>query len=148
MKRFVVTTVGVLVFASALPVLAGESNAARAPQAMLQQGGKWSTDAPLREGMEGIRTGVAELRAKDRFSIADYRRLGDTVDARVAAIVRDCKLAPEADASLHAVIAELSAAAGEMRAPWPQPARGLNRAKEALDNYQRNFEHPGFTPVG
>lgn len=148
MKKFVTAAVGALVFAGALPALANEPDAVRAPHAMLQEGSKWSTDAPLREGMEGIRAGVAGLRAKDRFTIGDYHRLGNTVESRLAAIVRDCKLAPDADASLHAVIAELSTAATEMRAPWPEPARGLHRAKQALEQYERSFEHPGFVPVG
>jgi len=148
MKRFVIAALGAVAFAGTLPVLANDSLAAPAPQALLQQGSRWSTDAPLRAGMEGVRAGVAELRAKDRFSIADYRRLGNTVDARIAAILRDCKLAPDADASLHAVIAELSTAAAEMRAPWPVPAGGLHRARQALEKYERSFEHPGFVPIG
>lgn len=148
MKKVALASVAALILAGALPALAGEAHApASSPQAMLEQGNRWATDAPLREGMEGIRTRVAELRAKDRFAISDYRSLANALDARIAGIVANCKLAPDADASLHAVLAELGAAATEMRGRWPEPARGLHRAKQALDVYQRTFDHPGFKPV-
>lgn len=149
MKKLAVASIGALILAGALPAFAQSHShdAAPATQAMLQPGAKWATDAPLRAGMDGIRSGVAELRAKERFTLGDYRRLANGVDAHVASIVANCKLAPEADASLHAVIAELNAASDEMRKPWPEPARGLHRARQALDAYQRTFDHAGFKPV-
>ena len=148
MKKVTLASVGALILAGALPAAALQAHAA-APesQAMLEQGSKWATDAPLREGMEGIRARVAQLRAKDRFTIADYRSLANALDGRIAGIVANCKLAPDADASLHAVIGELNRGATEMRGRWPEPARGLHRAKEALEAYQRSFDHPGFRPV-
>jgi hypothetical protein len=150
MKKWGVVSMTALIVAGALPAFAQSHShdAAPATQAMLQPGAKWATDAPLRAGMDGIRSGVAELRAKEQFAVADYRRLADGIDAHVASIVANCKLAPEADASLHGVIAELAAASDEMRKPWPEPARGLHRAKQALDTYQRTFDHAGFRPVG
>lgn len=148
MKKVALASVGALILAGALPAVAFEAHpAAPASQALLEQGSKWATDAPLREGMEGIRARVAELRAKDRFTIGDYRSLANALDGRIAGIVANCKLAPDADASLHAVIGELNTAASEMRGRWPEPARGLHRAKEALDAYQRSFDHPGLKPV-
>jgi hypothetical protein len=149
MKKVALASVGALVLAGALPALAAQQQAtAMEPQALLEQGSKWATDAPLREGMEGIRAQVAQLRAKDRFTLADYRSLSKTLDGRIADIVAKCKLAPDADASLHAVIGELNAASAEMRGRWPEPARGLYRAKQALEAYERRFDHPGFAPVG
>jgi hypothetical protein len=149
MKKWGVVSMAALIVAGALPAFAQSHShdAAPATQAMLQPGTKWATDAPLRAGMDGIRSGVADLREKERFSMGDYRRLANEVDAHVASIVANCKLSPEADASLLAVIAELTAASDEMRKPWPEPARGLHRAKQALDTYQRTFEHAGFKPV-
>jgi hypothetical protein len=149
MKKWGIVSMTALIVAGALPAFAQSHShdAAPATQAMLQPGAKWATDAPLRAGMDGIRSGVAELRAKEQSAVADYRRLADGIDAHVASIVANCKLAPEADASLHGVIAELNAASEEMRKPWPEPARGLHRAKQALDTYQRTFDHAGFRPV-
>jgi hypothetical protein len=73
MKRVGVASIGALILAGALPAFAQDHAHGTVPaqQAMLEQGSKWATDAPLRAGMEGIRERVAALRAKDRFKLAD-----------------------------------------------------------------------------
>ena len=123
-----------------------------APQALqLDHGRKWATDAPLRRGMGDIRDALAARRDaihRGRLSAAGYRELGATIENRVAGIVADCKLPPEADANLHIVIAELVAAADAMQGRSEEkPAQGAERAVNATHAYAKYFEHPGFKPI-
>ena len=78
-------------------------HAASEAKLVLNQGQKWPTDAPLRQGMENIRSAVAKG-MKDEA-------LAKAVETEVAGIVQNCKLEPEADEQLHIVIAELMAGA-------------------------------------
>lgn len=94
---------------------------------VLNQGQKWPTDAPLRQGMESIRAAV-EQGMKDE-------PLAKKVESEVAGIVQNCKLEPEADEQLHIVIAELMAAA---------EAKDNARLAKALNAYGEHFDHAGW----
>ena len=101
---------------------------------VLDQGRKWQTDAPLRKGMENIRTAMA--------SGGKYAAKAERVNAEVAYIVQNCKLPPDADAQLHLVIAELMAGAEAMQG---EHARGgAERVTKALNAYGEFFDHPGW----
>jgi hypothetical protein len=118
----------------------------------LDQGRKWATDAPLRQGMGVIRAALAQNHDaihKGRLSAAQYEVLGATVEHHVGRIVAECKLPPEADANLHVVVAELVAAADAMQGRSAEkPAKGAERAVKALGQYARHFDHPGFKRIG
>ena len=66
---------------------------------VLNQGKKWPTDAPLRQGMENIRGAVAKnvpaIHA-GKATPKQYQALANKVNAEVAGIVQNCKLEPEA----------------------------------------------------
>lgn len=94
---------------------------------VLNQGKKWETDAPLRQGMENIRSAVAKGMKSDA--------LAKQVEAEVAGIVQNCKLEPAADEQLHIVIADLLAAA---------EAKDAGRVKQALNAYGEHFDHAGW----
>lgn len=114
----------------------------------LDHGKPWQTDAPLRAGMEALRAAFAEkLHAihADWMSAADYRALGEKTHQEVETIVAQCKLAPEADAMLHLIIAELLSGADIMTGRVEgAPREGAHKAVMALDNYGRYFDHPGW----
>lgn len=115
----------------------------------LDHGKKWPTDAPLRRGMEGVRGAVAQaLPAIHAYKAkpGQYRNLAGTVRKEVADIVSNCHLAPEADAMLHLVIAELLAGADTMegKTKGVNPRDGALRVVRALDDYGSHFEHPGW----
>ena len=110
---------------------AGEAHshehAAGEAKLVLNQGKKWPTDAPLRQGMENIRSAVAKG-MKDEA-------LAKAVETEVAGIVQNCKLEPEADEQLHIVIAELMAGA---------EAKDSAKVAKALNAYGEHFDHAGW----
>lgn len=119
----------------------------------LDQGRKWSTDEPLRINMEGIRAAVVLKRNAihdGSLSATEYEALADTIEAHVATIVAECKLAPEADANLHLIVADLLEGADAMRgkSQTSAPSAGGIHVMRALDAYGRYFDHPGWKPLG
>lgn len=114
----------------------------------LDHGRKWPTDEPLRQGMAAMRGELApKLHAihGGKLSAEDYAALGRTIEGRVGDIVGQCKLAPEADAMLHLVVADLLAAADVMQGKEAgKPAAAARRVVAALNAYGRHFDHPGW----
>ena len=114
------------------PAMAAEDahshgTAAGEAKLVLNHGQKWPTDAPLRQGMENIRSAVAKG-MKDEA-------LAKAVETEVAGIVQNCKLEPEADEQLHLVIAELMAGA---------EAKDPAKVAKALNAYGEHFDHAGW----
>lgn len=129
------------------------SHEATAPAKMsLNQGRKWATDAPLRDGMSRIRTLVEPQLAAahaGKLSPAQYAVLARQVETQVVGIVAKCKLEPKADAVLHIVIGEIGAGTDAMAGKTAQsrPAQGLVQVSEAINDYAGHFDHPGFEPI-
>lgn len=125
---------------------------AHTPALKLNAGSKWQTDAPLRAGMTKIRASVEpKLHAihGGRFTTAQYETMGKAVDEQLAYIVGNCKLAPEADAVLHNVIAELSSGAEVVggKKAVDDRSKGVVHIVNALNSYGQYFDHPGWKPV-
>lgn len=137
--------------AAALPALAAERHHhghgahAEAPQKLtLNNGRKWKTDAPLRKGMEEIRDALHQAH-EGHADPAKLVQLGNTLEGRIAYIVRNCKLEPAADANLHVIIGELNAAADAFRGASAADAEeAMERAARATTAYSRYFDHPGY----
>lgn len=118
----------------------------------LDHGKKWTTDAPLREGMTRIRDLVAPkvpAAHAGTMGAAEYAALAAKVEVEVGNIVANCKLAPEADAVLHVVLSDLSGGTGAMagRTPGTPAQKGLVQVVSAVNEYGRYFEHPGWKPI-
>lgn len=116
----------------------------------LNKGQKWSTDEPLRDGIGRIRALVAPpLQAQGKLTAAQYAELAQRVEAEVGGIVANCKLAPDADAMLHLVIADLGAGIDAMsgKAARQRPADGLHQVALALNQYGRYFDDRGYKPL-
>ena len=113
-------------------------HAADEPQLVLNQGKKWPTDAPLRQGMENIRTALG--------GGMKYGALATKVSTEVAGIVQNCKLEPEADAQLHLVIADIMAGveALEGKAKGETRRAGAEKIARALVAYGEHFDHAGW----
>jgi hypothetical protein len=142
--------------AVALPALAAEQHEhghgahAEAPQKLtLNNGRKWKTDAPLRKGMEEIRTALEQVHGHGHHgeaSPAKYVELGKKMESQIASIVMNCKLEPAADANLHVIIGELNAAADAFKGANAADAEeAMQRATRAVGAYGRYFDHPGFS---
>ncbi len=115
----------------------------------LNQGAKWQTDAPLRTGMETIRQAVGQAIAdvhSHRFDAAHSRSLAETVNKQVGYIVQNCKLQPEADDVLHAIIADIGQSVDVISAGSAPTEReqGVVRLARTLDDYAAHFDHPGW----
>lgn len=118
----------------------------------LNNGKKWATDAPLRQGMENIRKLMqASLHDihENRLSAAKYGALAKQVDAEVGGIVANCKLDPKADAQLHLVIADIleGVEAMEGKAKKMKRQAGALKVGGALEKYASHFDHPGWQPL-
>ena len=118
----------------------------------LNQGRKWATDAPLRDGMGRIRALVEPQLAAahaGKLGAAQYAALAGRIETEVGGIVANCKLEPEADAVLHVVIGEIVAGTDAMAGKTaPQrPAQGLVQVAKAVNDYAGHFDHPGFKPI-
>ncbi len=116
----------------------------------LNAGKKWSTDAPLRSGMENIRAALAAelgvIKSSRRLSAEEYAALATWMNDEVAGIVQNCKLEPEADAQLHKVIAQIATGVEAMAANGTGASRraAAQRVAQALGEYERYFDHPGW----
>jgi len=115
----------------------------------LDAGRKWSTDVPLRQAMENVRTAMdgalGDIHA-GKLSAVRYAELGRQVRTEIGNIVANCKLEPRADAQLHLVIAELDAGAEAMEGKSKRIRRqaGAVKVVGALEKYAAHFDHPGW----
>ena len=104
----------------------------------LDDGAKWKTDAPLREGMGRIRDAVSTA-AQGEIDATSAQELATTVDERVKFLFANCNLEPRADAMLHIVIGDLIGGASELRV-GDASADGLARVQRAVADYEAHFE--------
>ena len=117
----------------------------------LDQGRKWPTDEPLRRYMGEIRDTLALQRSTilaRNLMPEEAVPIGATIEGRVAAILTDCSLAPQAAHNLHLVVADLVQAAdilqGRVRG---SPMQGAAMAMRAVQMYATYFDHPNWKPV-
>jgi hypothetical protein len=127
---------------------AGHEHEAGTHALKLDHGRKWSTDAPLRQGMGAIRDAVAAQHHAihlNQASIAKYQALAKTVDEQIAYMVANCKLSPEADANLHVILADIIAGSDLMKGQDKAKSRdGAVRIMAALETYPKYFDHSGW----
>ena len=91
---------------------------------------------------------LAEIHG-NRLNRAGYAKLAAGLEREVGGIVAACKLAPEADAMLHLVLADLGAGIEAMagKSKGGDPRRGAAKVLGALEDYGRYFDHPGWKPM-
>ena len=138
--------------APAMPPAAAQEHAghhATTPAATLvttMPGKHWATDAPLRKGMAEIRTAVDALRHYEHGHLAPAQAatLATTVQTQVDYLVANCKLEPQADAALHAIIAKLLQGTAALKADPTNPG-AIATLRQALQDYPRQFDDPGWT---
>ena len=135
---------------AAAPAAHDHGTATGTTKLQLDQGKKWATDAPLRQGMVAIRDAVRGAPAplhKGTASPTEYAALGNRIEAEVGRIVKECKLPPAADAQLHLVIADVIAGADAMKGAKDGKAgrAGLVKVNGAVESYARYFDHPGWS---
>lgn len=109
----------------------------------LDQGQPWGTDAALVEGMERIRDAVNEAAALPALDADSAAALAQSIQKQVDFLIANCRLEPDADATLHVFIAQLLNAAAALRKD-PASAEGLPQLQETLRTYPQYFAHPGW----
>ncbi|MDR7099016.1 hypothetical protein J2X04_001363 [Lysobacter niabensis] len=121
---------------------ARDATTAAAPEAAAP---RWATDAPLRAGMRGIRVAVDALGHYEHGHMGPEQAtvLANEIEGHVQSIITNCKLAPEADAALHAIIVPLLQNARALKAD-PTKLQVIPPMREALADYARRFEDPEF----
>jgi hypothetical protein len=129
-----------------------EHGSSETQQLQLNAGKKWATDKPLRLVMHDINRAMAKalpLIHRERFSDDDYQALAETVNRKVAYAVAHCQLAPQADAMLHLIIANLLAGAETMAGKTEHTRHeGAVQVLAALHDYGRYFQHPAWQAAG
>lgn len=124
-----------------------------APQKMeLNAGKKWAVDAPLRQGMDAIKSSTATILPAahaGKASSADYDAFGKEVTAQVNYMIQNCKLEPKADAQLHVIIGNILVGVeqAEGKQKGKKRSSGVVKVVHALETYGKYFDHPGWKPV-
>lgn len=112
----------------------------------LNNGQQWETDAALRHGMLEIRTAVAMLTPAfeaGQLTQTQAHQLSEAVHGSVNTMIEQCKLAPEADANLHTILAQLLKGSAALEAA-PLSVDGLPALHRALETYGHYFNHVGW----
>jgi hypothetical protein len=110
----------------------------------LNDGKRWATDAPLRQGLERIRDGVAPIVAASTarpLTKDEATALSGAIKDQVQFLVENCKLEPRADAALHVLLNDFLEGAD------PASKAGLERVVKALNLYPHHFDHHGWRPL-
>ena len=130
---------GVQAHAHAKP---GYVPASAAPPAASQ---RHATDAPLREGMQGIRAAVDALGHYEHGHMGPEQAaiLAGQIQDHVSDIIANCRLKPEADAALHAIIVPLTTHAAALKAD-PSNLDQIPPMRQALGDYAARFDDPDF----
>lgn len=104
---------------------------------------RYATDAVLRMHMHEIRTAVGALEHYEHGHMGpeQARALAGGIQDHVRGIVASCKLPPEADAALHAIIAPLSQHAAALEQD-PKALAEIPPMREALATYAQQFDDP------
>ncbi|HZP87932.1 MAG TPA: hypothetical protein VFB54_14040 [Burkholderiales bacterium] len=117
----------------------------------LDNGKKWATDAPLRQGMTAVREAVAaEHQAihANKASPEQYKALAAKIDEQIAYIVANCKLNPKADAQLHVILTDIIGGSDLMKAgDQAEGRKGAIMVIGALQKYPKYFDHPGWRAI-
>lgn len=101
----------------------------------LNGGQRWATD-------EALRTGMQRIHVATRQNSPD---LAQIIRQQVDYLIANCKLEPEADATLHGIIARLLAGADALEKN-PASIEGMENIRQALHQYPEYFDHPGWQP--
>jgi hypothetical protein len=104
---------------------------------------RFATDATLRLEMQGIRAAVEALGHYEMGHMASPQAadFATEIEGHVRTIVATCKLPPDADAALHAIIFPLLQNATALKKK-PQDLSSIPPMRDALERYDRQFYDP------
>lgn len=107
---------------------------------------RWTADAPLREGMGRIQEALDKLRRYESGHLNEAAALEQVAAIQDAGtyIFTHCKLAPDADAALHSMLAPLLAAAQALKDD-PHDIAAVAAMRDAVADYPRYFDDPDWS---
>jgi hypothetical protein len=127
------------------PVAAAPHAHAVAPAPAKRQSAeqRFATDATLRLEMQGIRGAVEALGHYEMGHMGQAQAVdfATEIEGHVRTIIANCKLKPDADAALHAIIFPLMQNAGALKQK-PQDLSSIAPMRDALERYDRQFYDP------
>jgi len=149
-KSFLVSAAALLAAMAALPAMAQSAHDAHAAHSHVAPAAepapapaqRWATDAPLREGMRGIRQAVQALEHYEHghMDAVQARNTAQHIDEAVKGMIAACKLKPEADAALHGLLAKFLAGAKAVRESEEAPSAAIADMRAALARYPQLFD--------
>lgn len=115
----------------------------------LNDGKKWATDEPLREGMARIAAAMeTHMKGTHAVKTGDIKHvaLAQDINTQVNHIFQNCRLDKQADAVLHLILADIMEGSAVIEGKKPKTKRedGIMTVVHALENYGKHFEHPNF----
>lgn len=142
------TPTGILLFSLALtrPAFSADphhhDHATEPAAVTLPQGKKWAADQHLKKNMADLEKAfqkVHKLHEKAKAKDKDFLGLSQQIQKSTTAIIKNCKLEPQADSSLHLILGQLGLAQNELKDATKLQV-GLPRLKKALESYHEQFE--------
>lgn len=146
-SRFLLSSMFGFVLAAALhaapPAAEHHDHAMHAGAPVQAPATRWTTDAPLREGMGRVRIALAELRHHEMGHMTEgqARERAVTIEDAIRSMFANCRLAPEPDAALHAILVPLLAAAQRLDRD-PADKAAVAAMREAVAPYAQQFDDP------
>lgn len=146
MKAFLISTILSIVFSgqSYAAENSHHSHGDSSSVSKVKADKKFIADEALKERMNSILSAMQKL--SKIGSASEKKKKVVTTGSRVESVVQDifksCKLAPDADAAIHPILAEILEGASLLKKG--DEKNGHERIHKALLKYGDNFEHSGW----
>lgn len=112
----------------------------------LNKGKKWATDKVLRNRMHDIHQLVEqnlERIHKGEMDDKEFQSMGSSIEDSINDIFKNCKLAPDADAQLHLILAKMITAKDQLKkakATKKERHSAVEGILGGIKNYHRYFD--------
>ncbi|GLX79578.1 hypothetical protein tinsulaeT_29180 [Thalassotalea insulae] len=110
----------------------------------LNHGEKWSIDESLHIGMTNIKNDISANLAlihQQKFTAKQYQGLALGLEKHLSFLFENCQLAPQADAQLHILLADIMQGVAQMKHS-DNGKPGAVLIIQALKNYPQYFADP------
>lgn len=137
------TVLSALLGALLLPAAPALAHSHAAPAAQAPSAARFPADAALRTAMDRVRNAVEafEHARHGHMGPEQVRALSAHLDAQVMRVFAECRLEPQADASLHVILGTLLKGSRAMR-ETPDDYTPVAAMERALADYARRFDDP------
>lgn len=121
-----------------------------APQSSASPAKKFATDERLRAGMSSIARALGmhwDSIGKAQLKGAGYSKLAKDIRSQLADVIAKCRLPADSDNAFHEILHDMNRGLDLMDSPRVELQRsGALALGQALKNYGKHFDHPGWSP--